>query len=47
MRRFKSTRRLQRFASIHDQVGNLFMQYRYHTNAQQKRALSSRISKNL
>ena len=39
MRRFKSARHLQRFASIHDQVGNLFMHCRYHTNAQQKRAL--------
>ncbi|MDB5789898.1 MAG: transposase [Caballeronia mineralivorans] len=39
MHRFKSARHLQRFASIHDQVGNLFMHCRYHTNAQQKRAL--------
>jgi putative transposase len=39
MRRFKSARHLQRFASIHDQVGNLFMHCRYHTNAQQKRVL--------
>jgi hypothetical protein len=39
MRRFKSARHLQRFASIHDQVGNLFMRCRYHWNAQQKRAL--------
>jgi hypothetical protein len=38
-RRFKSARHLHRFASIHDQVGNLFMHCRYHTNAQQKRAL--------
>jgi putative transposase len=39
MRRFKSARHPQRFASIHDQVRNLFMHCRYHTNAQQKRAL--------
>jgi putative transposase len=39
MRSFKSARHLQRFASIHDQVGNLFMHCRYHTNAQQKRGL--------
>src|SRR6202051_789873 len=39
MRRFKSARHLQRFASIHDQVGNLFMHCRYHTDAKQKRAL--------
>jgi putative transposase len=39
MRRFKSARHPQRFASIHDQVSNLFMHCRYHTNAQQKRAL--------
>jgi putative transposase len=39
MRRFKSARHLQRFASIHDRVGNLFMHCRYHTNGQQKRAL--------
>jgi putative transposase len=39
MRRFKSARHLQRFASIHDRVRNLFMHCRYHTNAQQKRAL--------
>jgi len=37
MRRFKSARHLQRFASVHDQVGNLFMYCRYNTNAQQKR----------
>jgi putative transposase len=30
-------RMLQRFASVHDQVGNLFMYCRYNTNAQQKR----------
>src|SRR5258708_29771663 len=44
MRRFKSARHLQRFASIHDQVGNLFMHCRYHTNAQQKRALRTQAS---
>ncbi|WP_027802367.1 IS6 family transposase [Paraburkholderia dilworthii] len=37
MRRFKSVRHLQRFTPVHDQVGNLFMHCRYHTNAQQKR----------
>jgi len=37
MRRFKSARQLQRFASVHDQVANLFIHCRYHTNAQQKR----------
>jgi putative transposase len=39
MRRFKSARHLQRFASVHDQVANLFMHCRYHTDARQKRAL--------
>ena len=39
MRRFKSARHLQRFASVHDQVGNLFMHCRYHTDAKQKRGL--------
>jgi putative transposase len=39
MRCFKSARHLQRFASIPDQVANLFMHCRYHANAQQKRAL--------
>jgi putative transposase len=39
MRRFKSARHLQRFASIHDQVANLSMHCRYHTDAKQKRAL--------
>jgi hypothetical protein len=29
MRRFKSARHLQRFASVHDQVGNLFPHCRY------------------
>jgi putative transposase len=37
MRRFKSARHLQRFASIHYQVANLFMHCRYNTNAHQKR----------
>jgi transposase-like protein len=32
-RRFKSARHLRRFASVHDQVANLFMHCRYHTNA--------------
>jgi putative transposase len=36
MRRFKSARQLQRFTSVHDQIGNLFMHCRYNTNAQQK-----------
>jgi len=39
MRRFKSAGHLQRFASVHDQVGNLFLHCRYHTDANQKRAL--------
>ncbi|TDN61967.1 DDE superfamily endonuclease [Paraburkholderia sp. BL10I2N1] len=39
MRRFKSVRRLQRFASVRDQVGNLFLRCRYNTNAQQKREM--------
>jgi len=39
MRRFKSARHLQRFASVHDQAANLFMHCRYHTDAQQTRAL--------
>jgi putative transposase len=37
MRRLKSARHLQRFASVHDQVANLFMHCRYVANAQQKR----------
>jgi putative transposase len=37
MRRFKSARHLQRFASAHDQVANLFMHCRYNANAQEKR----------
>jgi putative transposase len=40
--RFKSARHLQRFASVHDQVANLFMRCRYHTAARQKRALGTR-----
>ncbi|WP_419188705.1 DDE-type integrase/transposase/recombinase [Burkholderia cepacia] len=37
MRRFKSARQLQRFASAHGQVSNLFMGCRYSRNAQGKR----------
>jgi putative transposase len=37
MRRFKSARQLQRFASTHDQVANLFMHCRYNAKAQAKR----------
>lgn len=39
MRRFKSAHHLQRFASVHDQVANLFMHCRYHTDSRQKRML--------
>jgi hypothetical protein len=39
MRRFKPARHLQRFASVHDQVANLFMHCRYYTDVKQKRAL--------
>ncbi|WP_286162281.1 DDE-type integrase/transposase/recombinase [Burkholderia sp. WP9] len=39
MRPSKSASHLQRFASVHDQVANLFTHCRYHTGAQQKRAL--------
>jgi putative transposase len=39
MRRFKSARHLQRFASVHDQIANLFKDCRYYTDAKQKRAL--------
>ena len=39
MRCFKSARHLQRFASVNDQVANLFTHCRYHTDAKQKRAL--------
>ncbi|GAB7534274.1 hypothetical protein BGC_04790 [Burkholderia sp. 3C] len=38
MRRFKSARQLQRFASVHGQVANLFMGCHYQGDAQQKRA---------
>ncbi|NIF89926.1 IS6 family transposase [Burkholderia sp. Cy-637] len=38
MRRFKSARQLQRFASVHAQVSNLFMGCCYHRDVQQKRA---------
>ena len=37
MRRFKSTRQLQRFCSTHDQINNLFQHCRYHLDAQAKR----------
>ena len=37
MRRFKSARHLQRFASTHDQVANLFMHSRYNRDAAAKR----------
>ncbi|QKM49430.1 hypothetical protein B7760_03488 [Burkholderia glumae] len=37
MRRFKSACQLQRFASVHGQVSNLFMGYRYHRYAKRKR----------
>ena len=39
MRRYKSARHLQRFLSMHDQVANLFMRYRYNRNSQKKREL--------
>ena len=38
MRRFKSARQLQRFVSVHDQVGNLFRRCRYNVSATEKRA---------
>uniref|UniRef100_UPI0038B7FDD3 DDE-type integrase/transposase/recombinase n=1 Tax=Paraburkholderia TaxID=1822464 RepID=UPI0038B7FDD3 len=41
MRRFKSARHLQRFASILGQVVNLLTHCRYHNVAKQKRALRS------
>lgn len=44
MRRFKSARQLQRFASVHAQVANLFMHCRYHTNAQEKREARTQAS---
>lgn len=37
MRRFKSARRLQRFASTHDEVANLFMRCRHILTAQARR----------
>jgi hypothetical protein len=37
MRRFKSARQLQRFASVHGQVSNLFMGCRYNRDAKCKR----------
>ena len=37
MRRFKSARHLQRFASVHDQVANLFTHCRYNPSSQEKR----------
>ncbi|MGF6851270.1 hypothetical protein [Paraburkholderia sp. CI3] len=42
MRRFKSARHLQRFASVHDQVANLFMHCRYNMNAQARRQARNR-----
>jgi putative transposase len=41
MRRFKSPRYLQRFASIHGQVANLFMHARYNRDAAAKRIARS------
>jgi putative transposase len=38
MRRFKSARHLQRFASTHDQVANLFRHSRYNRDAAAKSA---------
>jgi putative transposase len=38
MRGFKSARQLQRFASVHDQVANLFHRCRYNVSATEKRA---------
>jgi len=44
MRRFKPARHLQRFASVHDQVANLFMHCRYYnTDAKQKQALRTQV----
>ncbi|WP_414445617.1 IS6 family transposase [Burkholderia sp. 22PA0106] len=37
MRRFKSACQLQRFASVHGQVSNLFVGCRYHRDAKRKR----------
>src|SRR5471032_405676 len=45
MRRFKSARHLQRLASVHDQVTNLLMACRYHTEAKQNRALPTHAFK--
>lgn len=45
MRRFKSARHLQRFASVHNQVANLFTHCRYHADAKEKRALRTQASK--
>jgi putative transposase len=42
MRRFKSARHLQRFASVHDQMANLFMHCRHNANAQEKRQARTR-----
>lgn len=39
LRRFKSPCQLQRFLSIHEQVGNLSGQCRYNRDAKEKRAL--------
>ena len=41
MRRFKSARHLQQFASVHDQVANLFQHCRYSANTAEKRKLRS------
>lgn len=38
MRRFKSARQLQRFASVHGQVANLFMGCRYNRSARKREA---------
>ncbi|NYG35444.1 hypothetical protein HZU83_10885 [Sphaerotilus montanus] len=38
MRRFKSARHLQRFASTHDQMASLFIHSRYNRGAAAKRA---------
>ncbi len=44
IRRFKSARQLQRFASVHGQVSNLFMSCRYNRNAQAKREARAQAS---
>ena len=41
MRRFKSSRQLQRFTAVHDLLANLFMHCRYHTDAKAKPAARS------